>query len=243
MPTMSMRSMVRRNGRPRRSGGSCRSREIDAAAERLIAEIPALSDADRRDELVVLRRDYLKRQLEALRTRVRMLAGREADLRRGVAGALRRGRAGASGVVLRGDAEGARSAAAGRRAAGRSLRRVPAEVHHPVRSARRASSIARSPNAGRARCRTSQLPAERELHGRVRHEQAVERLQLVSGQLPQPDPGEHRSADLHRSRDRSRVPRRLSRAPRLQRAARKAPGARSRLDRVHRSTRCSRRSR
>jgi len=34
----------------------------------------------------------------------------------------------------------------------------------------------------------------------------VERLQLVSGQLPQPDPGEHRPADLHRSRDRSRLP-------------------------------------
>jgi hypothetical protein len=50
-------------------------REIDAAAERLIADIPALSDAERRDELVTLRRDYLKRQLEALRARVRMLEG------------------------------------------------------------------------------------------------------------------------------------------------------------------------
>ena len=50
-------------------------REIDAAAERLIADIPGLSDADRRDELVVLRQGYLRRQLEALRTRVRMLEG------------------------------------------------------------------------------------------------------------------------------------------------------------------------
>jgi arylsulfatase A-like enzyme len=49
--------------------------DIDAAADRVIAAIPALSDADRRDELVVLRRDYLKRQLEALRARVRMLEG------------------------------------------------------------------------------------------------------------------------------------------------------------------------
>ena len=49
--------------------------EIDRAAERLIAEIPALSDVDRRDEMVVLRHDYVKRQLEALRTRVRMLGG------------------------------------------------------------------------------------------------------------------------------------------------------------------------
>jgi hypothetical protein len=49
--------------------------EIDAAAGRLIADIPDLSDADRRDELAVLRRGYLRRQLEALRTRVRMLEG------------------------------------------------------------------------------------------------------------------------------------------------------------------------
>jgi hypothetical protein len=49
--------------------------DIRAEAERLIAAIPTLSDADRRDELVVLRRDYLKRQLESLRARVRMLEG------------------------------------------------------------------------------------------------------------------------------------------------------------------------
>jgi len=49
--------------------------EIDATAARLIADIPAVSDAERGDELAVLRRDYLKRQLEALRTRVRMLQG------------------------------------------------------------------------------------------------------------------------------------------------------------------------
>jgi hypothetical protein len=49
--------------------------QIDAAAERLIADMPAASDADRRDELAILRREYLKRQLEALRTRVRMLQG------------------------------------------------------------------------------------------------------------------------------------------------------------------------
>jgi hypothetical protein len=50
-------------------------REIAAAADRLIADIPALSDADRGDEAVVLRREYLARQLEALRARVRMLEG------------------------------------------------------------------------------------------------------------------------------------------------------------------------
>jgi hypothetical protein len=49
--------------------------EIRTSAERLIAGIPKLTDADRKDELVVLRRDYLERQLEALRARVRMLEG------------------------------------------------------------------------------------------------------------------------------------------------------------------------
>ena len=49
--------------------------EIRRSAERLIADIPQLTDADRKDELVVLRREYLKRQLDALIARVRMLDG------------------------------------------------------------------------------------------------------------------------------------------------------------------------
>src|SRR4051812_894910 len=49
--------------------------ELEAAAGRLIGDLPALSDADRRDELIVLRHDYLRRQLEAVRSRVRMLQG------------------------------------------------------------------------------------------------------------------------------------------------------------------------
>ena len=52
--------------------------QIDADAERLIAQIPAvssLSSAERQDPLVVLRREYLRRQLESLRARVRMLQG------------------------------------------------------------------------------------------------------------------------------------------------------------------------
>ena len=49
--------------------------DIDAVAERLVAEIPAPSDADRHDELAMLRREYLGRQLAALRTRVHMLQG------------------------------------------------------------------------------------------------------------------------------------------------------------------------
>src|SRR5258705_9609347 len=50
-------------------------REIDAGAARLIDQIPAVAAAERHDELAVLRREYLRRQLEALRARLRMLEG------------------------------------------------------------------------------------------------------------------------------------------------------------------------
>src|SRR5204863_1278630 len=49
--------------------------QIDADAGRLIGQIPELSGGDRRDPLVVLRHEYLRRQLEALRARLRMLQG------------------------------------------------------------------------------------------------------------------------------------------------------------------------
>jgi hypothetical protein len=49
--------------------------QIGTDAERLIAQIPDLSADDRRDELIVLRHEYLRRQLEALRSRVHMLQG------------------------------------------------------------------------------------------------------------------------------------------------------------------------
>jgi hypothetical protein len=48
--------------------------EIGAATDGLVAELPPRA-GDERDELVALRHDYLKRQLEALRARVRMLEG------------------------------------------------------------------------------------------------------------------------------------------------------------------------
>jgi hypothetical protein len=49
-------------------------RQIDDDAARLISEIPA-GGAGSRDELDILRREYLRRQLEALRARLRMLGG------------------------------------------------------------------------------------------------------------------------------------------------------------------------
>jgi hypothetical protein len=49
--------------------------QLGADAEALLAAIPELSAAERGDELIVLRREYLRRQLEALQARVRMLEG------------------------------------------------------------------------------------------------------------------------------------------------------------------------
>ena len=96
-----------------------------------------------------------------------------------------------------------------------------------IRSSRlRLTRAARGPGARAA-------AAGRALHRRVRDEQVVERLQLVSGELPEPDPGEHGSADLHRPRHRPGLPRGLSGASRVQRAARAAPREGARMDRVH----------
>ncbi|MCC7417123.1 MAG: hypothetical protein IT176_08265 [Acidobacteria bacterium] len=49
-------------------------RDIEQAAGQALADIPPLAEGDR-DELAVLRHEYLRRQLEALRSRVRMLEG------------------------------------------------------------------------------------------------------------------------------------------------------------------------
>ncbi len=60
---------------------------IDKDAEQQLGELARLNPIG--DELVMLRHQYVRRQLEALRARVRMLSGGKAELRRGVAGALR----------------------------------------------------------------------------------------------------------------------------------------------------------
>jgi hypothetical protein len=49
--------------------------QIGTDAEQLIAAFPTPSATDRRDELVILRHEYLRRQLQALRARVGMLEG------------------------------------------------------------------------------------------------------------------------------------------------------------------------
>ena len=188
---------------------------------------PATADA----ELVALRRQYLARQLNALRARVGDAAGPQVPLRRGIARALRRGGA----AQRRGDVPGgdrrrwrraSAAAASWRRATRRSARRSSSRPTSSTPcSRRRLPSAADAPRPPRA-------AARRALHRRLREGQAVERLQLVPGQLRQPHRGQHRPAGLHRPRHRSGVSRGLSRAPRLQRAARTAPGQAARLGRV-----------
>ncbi len=200
-------------------------------AAALTRDIAAAAPPASAEELVRLRHQYLARQLEALRARVTMLSGRKLrfdEESKALYDAV-------APVHTASEFDGALSALgraparAGNAAA--ALRRVPQPLRDPARAARRdVQGGDRGLPQPHAAARDA--AAGRELHRRVRHEQELERLQLVSGQLSQPDPGEHRSADLRRPRHRPGVPRGLSRTSRLQRAAREAPGARSRLDGV-----------
>ncbi len=156
----------------RRAGGGGRSR-----AGRVAGDAAGRADA----ELWALRRQYLTRQLAALRSRVAMLQGKTFTFDEESLRALRRGGA---------DASRSRSS---RRSSSSSKRKLPGEGSLierydrfkqdfviPTRPARsgvpggdsrlpRAHADPRRPAAGRA------------LHRRVRHRQVVERLQLVSG--------------------------------------------------------------
>ena len=75
MRTTSTRFTARRNGRRRPTAEDAARARSTPTPSALIGDIPELSEAERGDELVVLRRDYLRRQLQALRARVRMLQG------------------------------------------------------------------------------------------------------------------------------------------------------------------------
>ncbi len=112
---------------------------------------------------------------------------------------------------FQGDARRSRSAPAGQGSARRSRRGVRKQFVIPR------DRLGQVFDAGDRRVPAPDAAApgaagDRELHGRVRDRQVVERLQLVPRQLPQRDPGQHRPADLHRPRHRSGVPRGLSRA-------------------------------
>ncbi len=164
------------------------------------------------DELTVAPPRYLRRQLEALRARVRMLSGDEA-----VASTKSRRRSTTPSrpthpeSYFQATLDELDRRLPGKGPLDRPLRSVRKAVRHPARPARaglrsRDRRVPAADDAARWSCR------RRELHGRVRHRQVVERLQLVPGQLPQPDPGQYRPADLHRPRDRPGMPRGLSRA-------------------------------
>ena len=205
--------------------------QIATDAERLIAQIPALSAADRGDELVVLRRDYLRRQLEALQARVRMLEGAKLTFDE-----ESRALYDASAPVHPESYFAAALEEIDRQLPGRSSQGTLVDRYDAFRQqfVIPADRLTRVFDRAIAEMPAPDAPARpasrgRELHRRVRQEQAVERLQLVPGQLSQPDPGQHRPADLHRSRRRSRVPRGIPGTPRLQRAARTASRSRSRL--------------
>ena len=126
---------------------------------------------------------YLRRQLEALRARLDMLAGKQAHLRRGVAGALRRGGAALTPRRLRRPslAELGAGCCPGTGPLAERVEAFRAAVRHPARPARR-----RVPRRHRRvpapHRRAPRAAGRRELHRRVRDRQAVERLQLVQGQ-------------------------------------------------------------
>ena len=206
--------------RPRRGAASPRPRRSAAPGAAI--------------ETAIRRATYLPRQLQALGARLDMLAGKRFTfdeesqaLYDAVAPAL----------------ADEHFAGRPRRAGAAAPRRRPAPARYEAfrqgfvipRDGSTRSSAPPSTSAAR-RTRPHRAAGRRELRRRVRHGQAVERLQLVQGRLPQPDPGQHRPADLHRPRDRPRLPRGLSRPPRLQRAAREAPACASAAGWSSRST-------
>ena len=108
--------------------------------------------------------------------------------------------------------DAARGEAARRRLADRALRSLQAGL----RDSRRAGSIAcsRRPSApaASARWRTSTLPPGERFTVEYVTGKSWSGYNWYQGELPEPDPGEHRPADLHRPRRRPGVPRGLSRA-------------------------------
>ena len=111
------------------------------------------------------------------------------------------------------------------RAAGRS---------NEIARVQESSGMSQTTRSAAAHGAAHRAAGRRELRRRVRHQQVVERLQLVQGRIPQPHPGQHGPADLHRPRGGPGLPRGISGAPRLQRPAGAAPGARPGLARVFR---------
>jgi hypothetical protein len=205
--------------------------DIHAEALSLVTRLDTI-DVAHEPEIVRLRRSYLRRQLDALASRVEMLEGQRFSFDE-ESNALYDGRRAAShGSRLRGDAARARRAPPGHRRAAGARRSAAPGLRHPDREAR-GGLQRRDRRVPRAHARARQAAGEGALHRRVRDRPAVERLQLVQGRRPQRHPGEHRSASHPRPRGRSRLPRGLPGASRLQLVARGSAGARARLAGVH----------
>ena len=182
---------------------------IDSQAAALEADLTTTGvhsrrrQADARAELWGLRRQYLARQLASMRARISMLQGKkltfdEESLALYDAVAPVKPESEFEAVLKQLDA------------------RLPGEGSLIDRYDRYKQAFVIPKRARRSRVPGGdpRLPAadefrricrRRNVQGRVRHRQIVEWLQLVSGQLQEPDPGEHRSADLHRSRHRPGV--------------------------------------
>ena len=137
MPTTWTRTTVRPSGGPRPSAAS-----VPLADNRGGARLHLAGDAGERrrraaaEELDAPAAHVPDRQLDALRARVAMLRA-EADVRRGIEGALRRGGADATiGASSRGRSRSSASGCPGGIAA-RAVRGVPQPVRDPARAARR----------------------------------------------------------------------------------------------------------
>ena len=166
--------------RPRPRSSRCpRIRESAAAVLSALEAAPPAGD-----ELAALRHQYLTRQLQSLISPRGHAVRREDDLRRGVAGAVRRGVAAPGRGPLPAHPRRARPAAARARPADRPLHRVPRRASSSRRTSWTPSSPPPSTSAAAARIPHVDLPAGRDLHRRVRDRQVLERLQLVPGRLP-----------------------------------------------------------
>jgi hypothetical protein len=191
---------------------------IDADAGAILKELAAAPPAASADEMTRLRHQYLMKQLQALRARVGMLQGKKLTFDE-EAKALYD-----AAPPTRAEAEFQKTLAELEKRLpgdGPLIDRYDAFRKRFVVPKERLDEVFRAAIEG---CRQRTL-RHIELPRRIRHRQELERLQLVSRELPQHHPGEHRPADLYRSRDRPGVPRRVSGASCLQRAAGKEPRA------------------
>ena len=194
---------------------------IGADAGVLLADLAAVAPAS--DELASLRREHLHRQLEALRARVQILSGsalafddESRVLYDAVAPRLPESYFQDTLDALDQRLPGPGSVA-DRIERFRSEFVIPRERLGAVFDAAIAECRART-------AEHVELPPDERFTVEYVTDKSWERIQLVSGRLPEPHPGQHRPPDIHRPGDRPRLSRGLPGSPRLQRAARAPSG-------------------